>query len=233
MFNGKMKALTFSFDDGVKQDRRLIELLDKYGLKATFNINTNLLGRRNPITNHEGITIRHDKVNIHEVRELYKDHELAVHTLTHPRLPDIEDDETILYEVDEDRKNLEFFTGHEIVGMAYPCGGVNNDDRVAKLIGDNTPIKYARTITSTFSFEPQENLLRFNPSVHWLQWDQMFELAEKFIELKADKPQIYYIWGHSYELDFHPEWWDKFEEFCKLVSGKEDIFYGTNREVLL
>ena len=32
LFNGKMKALTFSFDDGVKQDRRLIEILDKYGL---------------------------------------------------------------------------------------------------------------------------------------------------------------------------------------------------------
>ena len=233
MFNGKMKALTFSFDDGVKQDRRLIELLDKYGLKATFNINTNLLGRRNPITNHEGITIRHDKVNIHEVTELYKNHELAVHTLTHPRLPDIEDDTTILYEVDDDRKNLEFFTGYDIVGMAYPCGGVNNDDRVAKLIGDNTPIKYARTITSTYSFEPQENLLHFNPTVHWLEWGKMFELAEKFVEMKADKPQIYYVWGHSYELDFHPEWWDKFEDFCKFVSGKEDIFYGTNREVLL
>ena len=233
LFNGKMKALTFSFDDGVTQDRRLIEILDKYGLKATFNINTALLNRRNNIGNPAGGTVPHNKVAIYEVKELYKNHEVAVHTLTHPRLPDIEDDETVLYEVDEDRKNIEFLTGCEVVGMAYPCGGVNNDERVAKLIGENTPIKYARTITSTLSFEPQENLLQFNPTIHWLQWEKMYELAEKFLEMKPDTPQIFYIWGHAYELDFRPEWWEEFDKFCALVSGKEDIFYGTNKEVLL
>ena len=45
MFNGKMKALTFSYDDGVTQDVRLAELFHKYGMKATFNINSNRLGR--------------------------------------------------------------------------------------------------------------------------------------------------------------------------------------------
>jgi signal transduction histidine kinase len=41
---GKMKAVTFSYDDGVGQDIRLVALLDKYGLKGTFNINTLMLG---------------------------------------------------------------------------------------------------------------------------------------------------------------------------------------------
>ena len=45
MFNGKMKAVTFSYDDGVTQDIRLIELLNKYNLKATFNLNSELLGK--------------------------------------------------------------------------------------------------------------------------------------------------------------------------------------------
>lgn len=36
---GKAKAVTFSYDDGVIQDRRLAELFDKYGLKGTFNFN--------------------------------------------------------------------------------------------------------------------------------------------------------------------------------------------------
>lgn len=43
-FNGKKKAITFSYDDGVTQDIRLIELLDKYGLKCTFNLNSGLQG---------------------------------------------------------------------------------------------------------------------------------------------------------------------------------------------
>ncbi len=38
-----MKYLTFSYDDGVTQDIRLIELFNKYGMKATFNINSGLL----------------------------------------------------------------------------------------------------------------------------------------------------------------------------------------------
>ena len=40
MFNGKMKAVTFSYDDGVTQDKRLISLFNKYGLKCTFNLNS-------------------------------------------------------------------------------------------------------------------------------------------------------------------------------------------------
>ena len=40
--DGKSKVLTLSYDDGVVQDIRLIEILNKYGIKATFNINTGL-----------------------------------------------------------------------------------------------------------------------------------------------------------------------------------------------
>jgi peptidoglycan/xylan/chitin deacetylase (PgdA/CDA1 family) len=43
-WNGKKKALTFSYDDGVLQDIRLIELFNKYGMKATFNLNSEKLG---------------------------------------------------------------------------------------------------------------------------------------------------------------------------------------------
>ena len=42
-----------------------------------------------------------------------------------------------------------------------------------------------------------------------------------------------YIWGHSYEMDAECISWERFEEFCKMISGKSDIFYGTNKEVLL
>ena len=45
MFNGKNKAFTFSFDDGVLQDIRFIELINKYGLKCTFNLNSEFFGR--------------------------------------------------------------------------------------------------------------------------------------------------------------------------------------------
>ena len=40
--NHYRKALTFSYDDGNEQDRKLLEILNRYGMKATFNVNTGL-----------------------------------------------------------------------------------------------------------------------------------------------------------------------------------------------
>lgn len=231
MFSGKMKAVTFSYDDGVTQDIRLIELLNKYGLKCTFNLNSEYLG--NPGFLKQGFgRIAHYKVHPDHVKEVYEGHEVAVHTLTHPNLT-MQTDEEVIHQVEQDRLNLSELVGYEVVGMAYPCGGVNNDDRVAELIKNHTGVKYSRTITCTGNFDVQDNLYRFNPSVYHLNFDEMMELGRKFVELETDKPQIFYIWGHAYEMDYDSDSWNKLEEFFRLISGKDDIFYGTNREVLL
>ena len=67
MFNGKMKAVTFSYDDGVTQDIRLIELLNKYGLKCTFNINSELLAKKGKLLRN-GQRISHYKIHPEDVR---------------------------------------------------------------------------------------------------------------------------------------------------------------------
>ena len=232
MWNGKKKAITFSFDDGVTQDIRLVEVLNKYGLKGTFNLNSAKLGLPGDVWKVEWGEIPRKMLNASQVGELYEGHEVAVHTLTHPNLTTL-NDETVIYQVDEDRKMLSALCGYPVVGMAYPCGGVNNDERVAALIKNNTPIAYARTITSTYSFELQKgNLLRFNPTLHFLD-EKTEEIVEKFLNLETDEPQLLYIWGHSYELDYNESRWERFENLCKALSGREDIFYGTNKEVLL
>lgn len=228
---GKNKAITFSYDDGVTQDIRLIELLNKYGLKSTFNINSGLLAQKG-ILECYGQKISHYKVHPEDVKYIYEGHEIAAHTLTHPNLTQCENDE-IIAQVENDRQALSELAGYEVVGMAYPCGGVNNDDRVAGIIKKNTKIRYSRTISANKSFAVQENLLRFNPTIHQLDFDKMMVLGQEFIGLKPDVPQIFYIWGHSYEMDFAPDYLTKLEEFFKLISNKDDIFYGTNKEVLL
>lgn len=233
MFNGKMKALTFSYDDGVTQDKRLIEIFNKYGLKCTFNLNSELLGRKNDTLNMGGKIVSHAKVDAADVKYIYEGHEVAVHTLTHPLLPAIADDNEIIRQVEQDRLNLSELCGYEVVGMAYPCGGQNYDNRVANIIRKNTGVRYCRTIGSTKSFEPQTDLYTFGPTVHHIVGKEtLIEMGKKFLEMKAETPQIFYVWGHSYEFDF-AENWDEFEEFCKMMSGHDDIFYGTNKEVLL
>ena len=232
MWNGKMKALTFSYDDGVTQDRRLVEILNRYGLKCTFNINSQLLGQEGSLL-RDGVTVRHDKITPREAAKLYSGHEIAAHTLTHPSLIKLGDDREIIRQVEEDRVALSRLAGYEVVGFAYPGGSHHTDKRIAELIRDNTGVRYCRGTRSTYSFDIEEDLYMFEPTVyHHVDMDRMFELGEEFLSLKPDSPKYFYIFGHAYEFDIRNEW-DRFEEFCRMMSGKDDIFYGTNREVLL
>ena len=230
--SGKLKkAVTFSYDDGVTQDVRMIELMDKYGIKGTFNLNSELLGTGMFLIG-PNYRLCHYKIRPEDVRDLYAGHEVAVHTLTHVNLTTV-DDQEVIRQVEQDRLKLSELAGYEVVGMAYPCGGVNNDDRVAKVIRENTGVKYCRTITTNNSFTVQSNLYRFNPTSYHHDYKSMTQLAHKLIEMKPEEPQIFYIWGHSYEQDCSSEHWVRLEEFFKLISGHDDIFYGTNAEVLL
>ena len=236
MWNNKKKALTFSFDDGVKQDLRLIEILNRYGLKATFNINSGLLGGKN-VLGYYGKTICHDKVSVEELKTAYKGHEIAAHTLTHPRLT-LLDEESIVKEVEEDRLALESICGEKVVGLAYPCGEINHDERVAEIVARRTGIRYARTIISTDDIKvKRETLYRYHPTCHILQ-ENLDEIVDKFLSYDGEEDSLLYLWGHAYELDageVNPNGmdWEKFELLCQKLSNKADIFYGTNAQILL
>ena len=84
LFGGKNKALTFSFDDGNLDDKALVEILNKYGFKSTFNINSGLLTENTP-WNFKGIKqVKH--INYLEFGDIYNGHEIAAHSYTHPDL---------------------------------------------------------------------------------------------------------------------------------------------------
>ena len=227
----KRKAVTFSYDDGMTQDVRLIELLNKYDLKSTFNINSQLLGTGN-VAMRRGKRVSRYRLQAMDVKNVYEGHEVAVHTLSHPNLVNCYEEE-IIRQVEKDRLALSELAGYEVVGMAYPCGLINCDDRVADVIRKHTGVQYARNISDSYNFEPQQDLLQFRPTVYHLNFEKMMELGREFIERKPEKPQIFYIWGHSYEMDYGADYWVRLEAFFKLISGKPDIRYGTNTEVLL
>ena len=226
------KFLTFSYDDGVTQDIRLIELFNKYGIKATFNLNSELLGMDGALV-RDGVEITHIKNKKEDVRYIYDGHEVAAHTLTHPNLAHVKAAGEIIRQVEHDRLKLSELCGYEVLGMAYPGGGVNYSDFAAETIQKNTGIKYARTTVSSYSFDTQSNLYQFMPSVyHHDEMEKMFEMGERFLNIKTDIPQIFYIWGHAYEFDIRDEW-GRFEEFLQMMSGRQDICYCTNLEALI
>lgn len=222
------KLLTFSFDDGVCQDERFVEILNKYNLKATFNLNYALLGMEGHLIINEK-KINHTKLSPDKVKDIYMGHEVAAHTLTHPFLPD-QADAVVIHQVEGDRKALSELVGYKVRGFAYPGGGVNCNPRLEKLISENTDVEYARTTVPTYNFDLQSRLHLFNPTCALLKdKDQLLSLWDKFISAETDDIQLFYIWGHTYELDVNDDW-QFFEDFCKLISNNKNVYYCTNIE---
>ena len=236
MWNGKKKALTFSYDDGVNTDKRLAEILDRYGMKCTFNLNGGKLQKaaelgepwkvnpKYPWKNPDALI---NRLPIEEMLEVYKNHEVAVHAYTHPHLENLTREECTA-EIAKDIERLTEVFGKAPVGMAYPFG-TYSDMVVDVLAGQG--MRYARTTKTTLSFDMQTDLLRFHPTCHHKN-ENLMDLAKKFVELETDEPKLFYVWGHTYEFAGDDNW-DVIERFCEYMAGKDDIFYGTNEEVLL
>ena len=226
--DGKSKVLTLSYDDAVVQDIRLVEIMNKYGLKGTFNINT---GRYLP---EDSVRDKfYGRMKLSEAKELYTNfgHEVAVHSLTHPFLEKLKY-ENIAFEIMEDRKNIEKEYNQIARGMAYPFG--TYDDKVLEVL-KTSGICYSRTVKSTEKFDFPENWLTLHPTCHHAN-PKLMELAKKFVD---EKPYyllenwMFYLWGHSYEFDVNDDNnnWNMIEEFSKFVGGRDDIWYATNIEI--
>jgi len=215
------KFFTMSYDDGVFQDQRFIELLDKYHLKATFNLNSGLFD--DEVKSEE--RTRRLRMPLEQMIDLYRDHEVAGHSLTHTHLADL-DPQKLHREIFEDKVNLDRMFMQSTVGFAYPFGSVSGAVKEELL---NAGYKYARTTVSTHSFSIRNvDLLEFNPTCKHND-PQLMDLAKKFVEGEFDKPQLFYVWGHSFEFDDDNNW-ETLEEFFKYISNRDDIVYCTNKE---
>ncbi|MBO5439593.1 MAG: polysaccharide deacetylase family protein [Clostridia bacterium] len=219
--NWKEKALTFSYDDGNIKDRDLVALFNKYNVKGTFNLNSAIFSENG----------KEDNISRTEVKDLYKGHEVAVHTVTHPRL-ELLPSNLITWEITEDKASLEALSDTIVQGMAYPFGTYS--DEVVEIC-EKAGIKYSRTVHSTHNFDVTYDWLRMPATCHHAD-DKLFALAEKFV---AGSPSLerfkytgwlFYVWGHSYEFRTEEDWL-RMEGFVSMVANREDTWYATNIEI--
>lgn len=222
-----MKIYTFSFDDGTVQDKRLVEIFNKYGIRATFNINSGFFGQQHRIL-HAGIDVDHTEITREEAPEVYKGHEICVHTKTHPNLKMLTNEE-ILDEVAGDKAALEKVFGCKIKGMAYPGGGKPYDERVIKTITDNTDIRYARTILSHHRFELPLDFMQWHPTCDVNDFTAL-DLADELINAQTDETLLFYVWGHSFEFDKFKSW-NTIEELCRKLAAADGLVNMTNGEI--
>ena len=223
----KRKTLTLSYDDGMRQDKRLVDIMKKHGLKGTFNINSGSFSSEFNGTETKG------RMTAEEALELYipAGMEVAVHGYKHLSLAAV-DEAVANNDVCTDRKTLESLFGRIIKGMAYANGSYND---TAVQILKNNGINYSRTTVSTEGFKIPSDWLRLPATCHHNN-PRLMELARKFAEegdhpyYWANAPIMFYLWGHSFEFDNNDNW-SVIEEFAEYMGNREDIWYATNGEI--
>lgn len=228
--DGKAKAVTFSYDDGVQQDKRLAQMLYDHGMKGTFNLNCE--GAR---------AFCFTKEEIHE-HFLSKGHEVAVHGALHRSNGNLRPIEGIR-EVLDCRLDLEAKCGRIIRGMAYAYSGIRNfanfgDYETIKQYLTQLDIAYARTLGGdNDDFKLPADFHAWMPTAHHDN-PQIMEYIDKFLTmdiLESPKrphryPHLFYIWGHSYEFD-RKDNWQHMEEICGKLANNDEIWYATNIEI--
>ena len=219
----KNKILTFGFDDCEIYDRRLCELFRKYNIKATFFLISDQLGFTCPHYRYGEDTIV-ERVSAGELKDTYKDMEIASHTCAHAF-----SENEVERDVLKSMENLSNACGYRVEGFAYP-GGVYNQNHIKALKKEN--VLYARTVKCTHSFELPSDFLEWHPTCSYDDED-MDTLIEKFLSYEGETPALFYIFGHSYELTRSDKKvnFEGFEKMLQKLGNRNDIWYATNTEI--
>ncbi len=228
--NGKAKAVTLSYDDGCRQDVRFADTITRYGLKCTFNLNSDMLRGEHALSKET-------------VTEHFLDqgHEIAVHGAFHRAEGSLRPIEGIR-DVLDCRLELEQKYGRIIRGMAYPDSGITRMNNGAsyetiKQYLTELDIAYARTLGGdNTDFMLPADWHRWMPTAHHtnphlMEWiDQFVALDVSSLYKASQHPRLFYLWGHAYEFDRN-ENWELLDQIGQKLGGKENVWYATNMEI--
>ena len=208
---GKTKAFNITYDDGILQDVRFVALLNKYGLKGTFNLNSQLMEQEFEWIHPNGMTVK--RLSRDAVRRLYDGHEIAAHTLTHPFLND-KSEEELHWEIGGDKRRLGALFGREVAGVGVPFDYY--DEKIAECVR-NCGFEYGRMSEETRSYIPWQDPFFWRCGLFHLA-PELDDFIEGFFQTEEELA-LCQIVGHSYDLDAE-NLWGKME--CILVRMAEN-----------
>ena len=220
---GKRKAFNITYDDGVLQDERFVALLNKYGIKGTFNLNSQLMQERFSWTHPNGMQVT--RLSYDQVRHLYDGHEVASHTLTHPYMDSLSDEE-LFHQMKTDKDNLEALFGREVKGFAVPFDYY--DDRIAEC-AKACGFTYARKSEFTGNFTPCSDAYHWKTGIYHIDV-HLTDFVADFLNTQEELA-VCQIVGHSYDLDAE-NLWGTMELICAAVSKCDDIWFCTHAELV-
>ncbi len=219
------KYFTLSFDDGTTEDEKLIALLKKYNIPATFCVNTGLMNGE--VSIEVAGEWRRMDFDYAKNKGIYDGFDVISHASTHKEFTNLGDSD-IIKQVNDDAEKIKELTGVYPKGVAYPGGTAYYNDRVISVLLTETDIRFGRDTADTYDFYLPENFMAWKPTCSLLD-NRLMAVAKKFAEAKANEDMLFYVWDHPWALSAYNAW-DKTEEFLKYMSGREDIVYVTNSE---
>ena len=217
------KYFTLSFDDGTYEDEKMIVLLKKYGIKASFCINTGLMDGNDVIEvagNWRRMNFEYAKKN-----KVYEGFDVISHGFKHKELTFLGESE-IISEIRQDAQKIAELTEKSPVGFAYPGGTAYYNGYITDIILSSTDIRFARDTDDTFAFYLPENFMAWKPTCSLLD-NKLFSLAERFINTEATEDMLFYGWDHPWAITAYNAW-DKVEKLFKMLSEHDDIVFVSN-----
>lgn len=221
--NGKIKAFNITYDDGILQDVRFVSLLNKYGLKGTFNLNYQLMEQEFEWVHENGMVVK--RLGLDAVRHLYDGHEIASHTMTHPYLRDKSEAE-LLWEIGEDKRRLEQFFGREVAGFGVPFDYY--DERIADCVR-KCGFEYGRMSEETRGYTPWQDPFYWRCGIFHLA-PELDGYVDGFFRTDEELA-LCQIVGHSYDLDA-ADLWNKMEAIFRKIVQDPNILPMTHLQIV-
>lgn len=220
---GKDRAFNITYDDGVTQDLRFVELLNRYGLKGTFNLNSELMRSGFSWIHPNGMEVK--RLDVDTVRWLYRGHEIASHTRTHPYMHDLHG-EALRSQLLDDKLALEAMLGVEVAGFAVPFDYYSPE--IAACARD-CGFEYARMSEFSHAYRPCRDWYFWKTGFYHIE-PGLTEFVEGFLNTQEEMA-VCQIVGHSYDLDAE-NLWGTMERILVRISDDERIWSCTNLELV-
>ena len=201
------KIFLISFDDGTIWDRRFVELLNKYHMKATFNLNS---GLEDFVWQYEDrFPIRRQVLT--DTINLYKGHEVASHSLHHHWLNTLTPPQ-LSREVGDDCAAIKKLFCLQEIGFGVPFTACS--EREVNII--RKYVRYIRLSEFSDSFAPPKDPYHIPIHALYNQPDIRERIAQ-FAE--SDLPlSLFVMAGHSYELEVLDHW-EYMEQLLQYIQS--------------
>lgn len=242
-----MTKITTSWDDGDILDKRLADLLSKYGVTGTFYVTKQY---------------RAERVSESDIAHIAEKHEIGAHTITHPDLRSLSP-EKIKEELSQSKQWLEEIIHSAVTMFCYPKGLWN--DTVARITKEagfagarttelgsiampTDPYQMGTTLqvypfpfrkidaTKYFFGKILEPYVQRAPGLyklgvskfHMFSW---LSAAKATFDVTKKNNGVFHLWGHSWEIEKYGMWKD-LEALLQYITKQTDNEYVTNGELV-